>query len=75
MEKINIQVMLKDGSLSSFDITITGKSELFTIEQQGTICARFKPNTDGSWTLLENPAEISDDLRRRIENQLNGLLG
>lgn len=72
METFEINVMLKDGSLTTFEVKTDRDQNKYDVLQDGQAVATFSYSEDGNWNVLENPSNIDPDLQQRIENQLNG---
>lgn len=72
MEKFDLQVMLSDGSFADYIVHTEREAKTFKVLQNEELIASFKALPNGSWELVNNPAEIDDDLQHRIEAQLNG---
>ncbi|WP_423146942.1 hypothetical protein [Rubrolithibacter danxiaensis] len=72
MDTLAIQVMLKDGSVTDYEVRNERDGETYEVLQNGKSVALFQSEGSG-WKMLENPENIDTDLRDRIMNQLNGL--
>lgn len=73
MDSFNIQVMLKSGNITDYEVRNSRKSrEMYEVLDKGQRVAIFQANADGTWTVTENPAAISNDLIDRICKQLTG---
>lgn len=73
MDSFNIQVMLRSGNITDYEVRNSRKSrEMYEVLDKGQRVAIFHANADGTWTVTENPAGISGDLIDRICKQLTG---
>ena len=72
MEKFDLQVMLADGSFADYEVQTQRDAKVYEVLQNGKYLASFSATEDGGWALEQNPANIDEDLRNRITQQLNG---
>lgn len=72
MENFDVQVMLKDGSFADFVVQTERGSKLYTILKDGKEQVSFKAIENGLWELEDNPAQVDEDLQKRITKQLDG---
>lgn len=72
MEKFDLQVMLSDGSFADYKVQTERDAKTFEILQDNQAVASFKAAANGGWEMIDNPANIDEDLQQRIETQLNG---
>ena len=72
MDSYNLQVMQKDGSIVDYLVQEYVKENKFEILEKSSLIAVFKSETDGSWTITDNPGNIDSELEERIAGQLNG---
>lgn len=72
MEKFDLQVMLSDGSFADYKVQTERESKTYEILQGDKAVASFKASANGGWEMIDNPANIDEDLQQRIEAQLNG---
>jgi hypothetical protein len=73
MDSFNIQVMLRDGNITDYEVRNSRKNkDTYEVLEKGRPVAVFNANSDGTWTVTENAAGISEDLVERIGKQLTG---
>ncbi len=73
MDSFNIQVMLRGGNITDYEVRNSRKSkDMYEVLDKGRRIAIFHANPDGTWTVTENDAGITDDLIERIGKQLTG---
>jgi len=73
MDSFNIQVMLRSGNITDYEVRNSRKSrEMYEVLDKGQRVAIFHAQADGTWKVSENPAGISNDLIERICKQLTG---
>lgn len=72
MDSFNILVMMKDGSFAEYEVRNKRNDATYEILKKGEAVATFKASTDGTWTVVDNPANIDEDLKTRISKQLEG---
>lgn len=72
MEKFDIQVMLQDGTFADYEVHNERDGKIYEVITAGKLAGVFEAGDDGSWSLVSNNGNISDDLQQRIINQLNG---
>lgn len=70
METFDIQVLLKDGNFADYEVKYDQKK--YDVIHNGEKLISFKNDKDGTWSAVENFANIDEDLQDRIINQLNG---
>ena len=70
METFDIQVLLKDGNFADYEVKYD--QHKYEVRQNNETLISFKNDEDGTWTTVDNAANIDDDLQERIINQLNG---
>ena len=74
IEKLDIQVMQKDGSLTNYEVQNERETNIYQVFDKGNRLAVFEAREDGTWQVKDNPGNIDEDLQRRLENQLNGFV-
>ena len=74
MEKLDIQVMQKDGSVKDYEVQNERGTNIYQVLDKDRQLAVFEALADGEWKLSSNPGNIDDDQQHRIINQLNGFV-
>ena len=72
MEKFDIQVLLKDGGITDYQVQNERGSDTYEVLLQEKLIGKFTARPDGGWDVANSSADLDDDLQQRIINQLNG---
>ena len=70
MDILEIQVLLKDGSFTDYEVHNDKDKYVVMADKKEVIS--YIAKEDGRWEVEQNFADIDSDMQERIINQLNG---
>ncbi|PRY55116.1 hypothetical protein B0I27_10181 [Arcticibacter pallidicorallinus] len=72
MEQFDMQLMLKDGAFADYQVKTEKNSKRYEVYSGESLVASFEDDSQGSFTLSDNPGNIDEDLQSRMIEQLKG---
>lgn len=72
MEQFDMQLMLKDGAFADYQVKTEKNTKVYEVYDGDTLVASFEDDSQGSFTISDNPGNIDEDLQGRMIEQLKG---
>lgn len=72
MEQFDMQLMLKDGAFADYQVKTEKNTKIYDVYSGDTLVASFEDDSQGSFTISDNPGNIDEDLQGRMIEQLKG---